>query len=299
MNLAPIALFAYNRPAHFLQTVEALQRNGLAAASPLHVFSDGPRTREAEAAVAEVRAVARTIDGFASVSVHEREHNSGLANSIIAGVTNLCDDHGRVIVVEDDLLVAPHFLEYVNEALDRYRDEQRVMQISGYMFPVDMEAETDALFLPFTTSWGWATWARAWREFDPQMRAFERLMADRRLRDEFNLEGAYDYFDLLRRQQQGQVDSWAIRWYLSVFMRRGLTLYPARSLVENIGFDGSGTHCSDADIAQAGIVADYRIQRFPERVEVYDNWRRVVAALPRRKPLSVRALLRRARQAIR
>ena len=282
MTRAPIALFAYNRPEHTRQAVEALRRNRLASSSELHVFSDGPRTPEAAPRVREVRSYLRTIDGFASVKLHEREQNFGLAASVIDGVTRLCGVAGRVIVVEDDLLVAPGFLSYMNAALDRYGDEARVMQVSGYMFPVDMGAATDSFFLPFTTSWGWATWARAWAAFDPLMRGLEALSRQRALKDAFNLGGAYDYYGMLRRQQRGEVDSWAIRWYFSVFMRNGLTLYPARTLVQNIGFDGSGTHCRAGDFGQATGLPEFDVTSFPERVELYPEWKRVLVGLPKR-----------------
>jgi len=242
MNPAPIAVFAYNRPQHLHRTVEALRQNSAASASPLHVFCDGPKFRENEAAVSQVRAFARTIEGFVSVTVHEQELNRGLAGSIIAGVTRLCEDFGRIIVVEDDLLVSPRFLDYMNRALDRYEAEPGVMQISGHMFPVRVAVSEDAFFLPFVTSWGWATWARAWRWFDADAKGYARLSADPVLRRAFNMDGAYDYFGMLAKQQRGEVDSWAIRWNLSVFLQGGLVLYPRRSLVRNLGFDGSGVH---------------------------------------------------------
>jgi hypothetical protein len=242
MTPSPIALFAYNRPLHLQRTVEALRQNSMAAASHLHVFCDGPASRESEAAVLQVRAFARTIDGFASVTVHERDTNLGLAKSIIDGVTRLCEDHGRIIVVEDDLLVSPRFLDYMNRALDRYEAEPSVMQVSGHMFPVEVAVSEDAFFLPFVTSWGWATWTRAWRWFDADAKGYARLSADPALRRAFNMDGAYDYFGMLAKQQRGEVDSWAIRWNLSVFLQGGLVLYPRRSLVRNLGFDGSGVH---------------------------------------------------------
>jgi len=280
MAPAPIALFVYNRPAHTRQAVAALRANPLAASSELHVFSDGPETA---ASVREVRAYLRTIDGFALVKIYERECNVGLAASVIDGVTRACDASGMVIVVEDDLLVSPRFLDFMNAALARYRDEAQVMQVSGYMFPVDMGASTDSFFLPFTTSWGWGTWARAWQAFDPLMGNLDALSRERRLRDAFNLHGAYDYYGMLRRQQRGEVDSWAIRWYLSVFMRNGLTLYPAKTLVRNMGFDGSGTHCGAGDFGQATGMSDFQVSSFPERVELYAQWRRVLAGLPKRR----------------
>ena len=248
---APIALFAYNRPEHLRRAVDALRRNPLATLSDLHVFSDGPRTVEDAPRVREVRAFLKSIDGFRSVTLHERDRNFGLAASVINGVTGLCETAGQIIVVEDDLRVAPGFLTYLNNALERYRAEPKVMQISAHMFPVDVPVREDAFFLPFVSSWGWATWDRAWQKFDPVAAGYAQLKADARRRRAFNMDGAYDYFSMLAAQLEGKVDSWAIRWNLSVFMNGGLVLYPKKSLVENEGFDGSGVHCRGEALDQA------------------------------------------------
>ena len=240
--LGPIALFVYNRPWHTRQTVEALQKNEFSAQSDLFIFSDAARKPEAVAAVCEVREYIKTIGGFKSVNIVERDRNLGLANSIIDGVSETCSKYGKVIVVEDDLIVSPHFLSYMNNALDLYAEEPRVMQISGHMFPIRFDGAYDAVFLPFVTSWGWATWGRAWACFDHSVKQFEVLNKDVQLRRRFNLDDAYPYFDMLVDQLNGRIDSWAIKWYVSVFFNDGLTLYPRLSLVINIGFDGSGTH---------------------------------------------------------
>ena len=242
MAYAPIALFTFKRPAHTLRTLRALDLNPEFRHSALHIFCDASRRPDEDDAVGATRQIVR---GWAHPhkTVHEAPANRGLAASIIGGVTALCADHGRVIVVEDDLVVAPVFLDFLNRALDTYADDPRVMQVSGHMFPVELDAGGhDAVFLPFTTSWGWATWQRAWASFDPDMKGYEELAADRSMRKRFDLENAYPYFAMLKKQKAGKIDSWAIRWYLSVFMREGLVLYPRRSLVSNEGFDGSGTH---------------------------------------------------------
>lgn len=220
-----------------------MQRCALANQSRLHVFSDGPRGAETEPAVREVRSFLRTVDGFASVDIHERKTNAGLAGSVIEGVTRLCREHGSVIVVEDDLVVAPGFLKFLNSALERYRTDPQVMQISAHMFPVDVPTTDDAFFLPFVSSWGWATWDRAWQKFDPQATGYAQLKNDMKLRRAFDMNGGFDYFSMLEAQLAGKIDSWAIRWNLSVFMNHGMVLYPRNSLVENTGFDGSGVHC--------------------------------------------------------
>lgn len=267
-ELAPIALFAYNRPLHTRNTLEALARNGLAAESDLFVFSDAPKRPEAAASVREVRSYLATIRGFKSVTIVERQENFGLSRSIIEGVTGLCERYGRVIVLEDDLVVSVHFLEYMNLALARYEHDAAVMQIAGYMFPVDLPLSEDALFLPFISSWGWATWRRAWVHFDPHALGYERLRADPALRWRFDLNGSYSYFKMLTAQQQGRVDSWAIRWYLSVFLRDGLALYPKKTLVNNAGFDGSGVNCAISRFDQDALEAEVRVRLLPEVIAV-------------------------------
>ncbi len=254
-DLAPIALFAYKRPAHLRRAIDSLSRNPLAAQSALVVFCDGPRDDAAREGVGAVRALARGITGFASVEVVERERNMGLAASITDGVGRLMREHGRAIVLEDDLVVAPRFLEFMNAALDRYRHDEQVMQVSGYMYPCDLPADGGSGFLPSISCWGWASWARAWRHYDPTLASWDELRADAARLREFNMDGAYDYAAMLERQRAGELDSWGVIWYLSVFAKRGLVLYPAASLVSNTGFDGSGTHADGRDDDDLGAVA--------------------------------------------
>lgn len=262
MKLSPIVLFVFNRPLHTRQTIEALQKNYLAKDSNLFIFSDAPKNPETTVKVLEVREFIRSITGFKAITIIEREHNFGLAASVIDGVSRLCNEHGRVIVLEDDLVTSPHFLEYMNTALDRYEDTRQVMQISGYMFPVDFATTTDAVFLPMTTSWGWATWQRAWQHFDSTSMGYEILKKDSNLRHQFNLGGYYNYFGMLEHQLLGKVDSWAIRWYLSVFMQNGLTLFPVKTLVENKGFDGSGTHGPTGHFVNL-LNPDFKVNIYP------------------------------------
>ncbi len=242
MSSAPIALFVFRRPEHTRRTLESLARNAEFERSALHVFCDGSRGPADDAAVNATRRLVREWP-HPHKTVHEAPVNQGLAASIIDGVTALCDAHGSVIVVEDDLVVAPVFLEFLNRALDVYADDFRVMQVSGHMFPVELPRdEVDTVLLPLTTSWGWATWKRSWDHFDPAMNGFGQLKADSALRRDFDFGNSAPYFDMLVRQKRGLIDSWAIRWYLSVFLEKGLVIYPKRSLVRNEGFDGSGTH---------------------------------------------------------
>lgn len=270
MNYAPIAFFAYKRPEHTLKSLQSLAQNPEASQSQLFIFCEGPKKPDDWGLVNQVRQVIRQRLWCKEVHIVEKETNLGCANSIIQGITEVCDRFGRVIVIEDDLILSPYFLHYMNSALDLYADEPRVMQISGHMFAVELKPETDAIFLPFTTSWGWATWQRVWKNFDPEMSGYETLRKDRKLRHQFDLNGSYPYFSMIEAQLKGEIDAWCIRWYLSIFMKQGLTLYPVRSLVHNIGFDGSGTHCGKS-LSVDNEMTQSKILSMPKSLELNYN----------------------------
>ncbi len=242
MTLAPILLFVYNRPAHTRHLIESLRRNDLAAESTLIVYADAARDTAAEADVAEVRRYLRTLEGFAQVERVERQENWGLARNVIDGVTTTLRRYGRVIVLEDDLVVAPHFLRFMNEALDLYQDEPRVGHIQACDFTGDPTLP-DTFLIKWTGSWGWATWERAWRLFEPDGSRLLRQLEERGLTRTFDFGGTYPFTRMLRRQIAGQNNSWAIRWNASLFLHGVLSLNTGRSLVRNTGFDGTGTHC--------------------------------------------------------
>jgi hypothetical protein len=241
-GLAPIILFVYNRPEHTRRTLTALAANPLAIDSDLIIYADGPKKPEHQTSVDAVRDLVRNTGGFKSVEVVERVANLGLANSIISGVSEVLAARGRVIIVEDDLVVAPDFLAFLNEGLERYENEEGVLQISGYGYPAHDESTAQSFFLPMVSCWGWATWSRAWAKFDPTMSALGELDVDPVARRRFNVDDNYDYYGMACQQRQGKIDSWGIRWQLSLFARAGLVLYPRDSRVYNSGIDASGTH---------------------------------------------------------
>lgn len=251
MTLAPIALFTYNRLEHTRRTLAALLANDLARDSELFIFSDGAKSVEGRGAVDELRAYLRTVRGFAAITIVEQPSNLGLARSIISGVTEMCARFGRVIVLEDDLVTSPSFLTYMNQALGLYADDARVASIHGYCYPAPPGALPETFFLRGADCWGWATWRRAWEHFNPDGAALLAQLEQRSLSFEFDVDGAYPYTQMLRNQIAGKLDSWAIRWHASCFLADRLTLYPGRTLVENIGQDGSGTHCDASDVFTA------------------------------------------------
>ena len=239
---APIALFVYNRPEHTLQTVTALQNNVLAKESDLIIFSDGPKNEKDTEKLIEVRKYLKTITGFKSITIKESKANQGLANSIITGVTETVSKFGQVIVLEDDLVTSKYFLKYMNEALELYKEAQDVISIHGYIYPVKTKLP-DTFFLKGADCWGWATWKRGWDLFEADGQKLLAELEQKNLTKEFDFAGSYPYTQMLKDQIAGQNNSWAIRWYASAFIADKLTLYPGRSLVKNIGFDNSGTHC--------------------------------------------------------
>jgi hypothetical protein len=243
MITAPIVLFAYARPDHTRRTLEALAANQLAAKSDLIVYADAARTDREVEAVNAVRVLIRRISGFRSVTLIERNENYGLARNIIEGVSEVLSQHDCIIVLEDDMLTSPFFLDYMNEALDRFANDERVVSIHGYVFPVSGPLP-EAFFLIGADCWGWATWRRGWACFNPDGSALLRELQQRKLERAFDYEGNYPYTQMLEDQIAGKNDSWAIRWYASAFLEERLTLYPGRSLVHNIGNDATGTHCA-------------------------------------------------------
>lgn len=250
-NLAPIVLFVYNRPDHTIQTIEALKKNELAYDSELFIYSDGMKNHDDSLKVNQVRAYIKNIDGFKNVSVYEREKNWGLANSIIDGVTNVINNYGKIIVLEDDIVTSKNFIKFMNNALDFYKDEENVYSITGYSYTDDIVemSETDSTyFLKLISSWSWGTWASKWEIFHRDKKELERIANGNDIqKKQFNYDNSMNFVDMVKYQLAGKIDSWAIYWYVSVYNRNGLTLYPQKKLIKNIGFDGSGTHCGITD----------------------------------------------------
>jgi Glycosyl transferase family 2 len=263
-NLAPIALFVYNRPQHTERTLKFLQQNELAADSRLYIFSDGAKSKVDEDKVNEVRNFIKTIDGFKSIKIIESETNKGLANSVIEGVSYLNQAYGQVIVFEDDLISSPHTLTYFNEALNRYRHEPKVMHIGAYMYVLNHENLPQSFFYRAATSWGWATWERAWQHFEPNIDNLIQQF-DPTKKQAFSIDNTMNFWKQMQDFKHGKNNSWAIRWYASIFLNGGLTLNPSQSLVNNIGHDGTGIHSGINDIYNV-VINPKPITEFPKTI---------------------------------
>jgi len=257
IKIAPIALFAYNRPWHVAQTIESLKKNELCDLSDLIIFSDGAKDQTSSKKVEEVRRYLKDISGFRSVKVIEREFNFGLGPSIISGVTQVVNEYGRVIVMEDDLVTSNYFLRYMNDALECYENDNEVISIHGYCYPITGLPET--FFLRGADCLGWATWKRGWVHFEGNGSELLRKLEQEKLISRFDLFGAYNFSQMLRDQISGKNSSWAVRWYGSALIKNKLTLYPGQSLVFHIGSDGSGTNCPSSDVLDV-ILCDRAIK---------------------------------------
>lgn len=286
---APIALFAYNRPSHLQRTLASLRRNTRAAESILYLFSDGSRTRDDKEKVTAVRSILRSVTGFAHIERVEHEHNRGLATSIITGVSMVLSRHGKVIVLEDDLEVAPRFLDYINEALSFYQENQRIFSISGYTPPLRFPPDysSDIFFLPRCSSWGWATWRNRWERVDWEVRDRD-LIADRAIRDGFDRAGS-DLSDMLERWLAGAVDSWAIRFNWAHFRHNALSVFPVVSQVRSFGCDGSGRHVGSTHRYDVSLDRGERLLTFEMDIRVDE---RILAEVQRFFGQSIRRRLK-------
>ena len=236
-----MVIFGYRRADHLEKVLRALAAEDLAKTTLCILCLDGPKTPGEQRQIDRVRNVARADWGFGEIQIRAAKANQGLVRSITSGVTDVCREHGQAIVLEDDIVPRKGFLDFMNEALEKYRDTPRVMQVSGYAYPVSAEPPRHS-FLPLTSCWGWATWQRAWQQYgwNPDLGRADLNNPDFLRR--FDLQGAYPYSRLLRDVLEGKSDSWGVIWYWNVFRSGGLTLFPAQSLVDNIGWDGTGEH---------------------------------------------------------
>jgi hypothetical protein len=249
-NFAPIVLFTYNRPHHLQKTLEALKQNELAPSSILHIYSDGPKEDKQEdnrKRISEVRELIRKEQWCGEVRIIEYEANKGLAASIKTGVNEVIQRYGRVIVLEDDLVTSPFFLNYMNEALDFYENRKAVFSISGYCLPpnklrIPLDYPYDVFVSLRNSSWGWATWTDRWNQIDWNINAYESIHSDPNIKEAFN-RGGDDVFGLLESLKTGKLDIWSIQFTLAHFVNHAVSIVPVQSFIDNIGLDGSGENC--------------------------------------------------------
>jgi hypothetical protein len=243
---APIVVFVYKRPEHTQQTIEYLKKNDKAQESDLYIFSEFQKNESFAKDVKAVRDYIKTIGGFKSVTIIERPHFYGLANSVIDGVTSVFEKHDRVIVLEDDIVTSSVFLDYMNEALDKYEHTSNIFSVTGFCYPPNLmtiyeEYDKDVFLLPRASSWGWGTWKDRWLKNDWDVKDYQEFYNSQELQKKYDLTGG-DKSRMLIKQQTGIVDSWAIRWDYTHYKNNAFGVFPKKSLINNIGLDNSGSH---------------------------------------------------------
>lgn len=269
LNCAPIVFFAFNRPDHTLRSLQALQRNPLAARSVLYIYADGPRPDETDEGLERIREVRRIIASeqwCGRVVLRPRDKNVGLIVGLPSGISEVLEEHDRVIVIEDDVVVSPGFLEYMNTALDLYADDERVMHVSGYLSPIDIPDDypETTFFYNHTTCWGWGTWRRAWQYFTRDGARLMREIDVSGRKKYVNLDNSYEYYWSMRYLDEGRYQDWNVYWHVAVTLRGGHCLHPVRSLTVNTGFDGSGVHCQeDVDYRAPAVAEHLPIRKIP------------------------------------
>lgn len=242
MELAPIVLFVYNRPEHTKKTLEALSKNLLSKDSVLYIYSDGmPENASDELVnrINKVKALLEQVDWAKELIIINRKKNLGLAQSIISGVTEVINIHKKVIVLEDDLVTSPYFLKFMNDALNYYKDEEKIWHISGWNYPIKLNYREDVFFWKIMNCWGWATWFDRWICFEKDSSKLIKTFTNQDIR-KFNLDGIINVWSQVLENNNKIIDTWAVFWYATIFKNHGLCLNPTLSFVDNIGNDGSG-----------------------------------------------------------
>lgn len=289
-DIAPIAYFAFNRPAHALQSLQALKQNTLAEESEIYIFCDGPRHNETQDGlekINETRAVTQSEQWGKNVHFEFRKKNLGLFQSIPQGITQVVQKHGKVIVVEDDIVVSPGFLSYMNDALKMYENEEEVMHVSGYCpfteLPIPYKEST--FFYNHTYCWGWGTWKRAWDHFASDGYALMKKVQAKGIVSYVNLDQTFEFYWGLKYIHERKFQDWNYNWHVSVALRNGLCLQPVKSLTSNIGFDGSGTNCTAVETQGAAkMTGSLPITRIPLKED------RRIRKLLHKRPLKTKTL---------
>lgn len=252
-NLAPIVLFVYNRLDHTKKTIDALSKNELANETDLYVYSDAPANITKVESVLKVREYLKTIKGFKSIKIIEREYNYGIERSVATAVTEVVNKYGKIIVVEDDIVTSKYFIKFMNTSLDFYKDNDKVSVISGYnhpnsLLPIPKDYQNDVYFFQRNCSSGWGTWSSVINKVKWDYSLEDDILSDRIIRKKI-IGCGEDIIDMIKDQlQKNNSLSWDVCVTIHQCINNLYTLYPCFSYVNNIGFDNSGLHSPSTDI---------------------------------------------------
>ena len=244
----PVAFFIFRRPSTTERVFEAIRQ---AKPPKLLVVADGPRPDkpgEAEQCAA-ARAVIDRVDWDCEVLTNYSEVNLGCRNRVASGIDWVFQTVEEAIILEDDCLPDASFFPYCEELLDRYRDDKRVMMITGTNILGDWKsAQQSYHFAYYTSCWGWASWRRAWNYYDVDMQRWTDPEIQQRIQDVLVSEKHYQNFKLhFDYVISGANKAWDFQWSFACLSQSGLTITPATNLVSNIGYTGEATHTTESD----------------------------------------------------
>lgn len=266
MSYAPIVLFCYNRAEHTLETLRALKNSLLSDQSDLYIFADGPKdgcSVENLDKIQRTREILTQDQWCGKVTIYEGETNKGLAANIIDGVTNIVNKYGSVIVLEDDIVVGKYFLTFMNDGLTKYKDDSKIMHLTGFRPEIPTKNQDGCFLYPNMDCWGWATWADRWQFFEKNTDELLDIFSKRMIY-KFNMNGAEPgNWAQVVANKEGRLNTWAIFWAASIFLKGGLCIAPCRSVCKNIGFDDSGVHCGANPAEEIHGDIDHKVTVWP------------------------------------
>ena len=238
--LAPIIIFAFNRPEALKRLKKSLASDYLYEESEKFVFIDGPRNENDQNKINAVVEIAKTITSNVTVSTV----NKGLGTSIITGVSSVLQKYEKAIILEDDLICTPNFLSYMNQALNVYEKDDRIISVCGYGLKIKRPKNYvgDVYLSGRSSSWGWATWKDRWEQIDWDIKDWKEFSSDSLKIKAFNRNGS-DMFSMLKDYMEGKNKSWAIRFCYNQFKLGKYSVCPFLSKVNNEGFGEEATNC--------------------------------------------------------
>ncbi len=248
MKHAPIICFGFERPLHLERMLKTLEENIEARESHLFICIDGAKSTTNKELHSQTLKTAKEPYNFKKITIIERQKNLGLRNNIVQTITEVMTQYDKVIILEDDLIIGTNFLNYMNNALNKYEENNKVWHINGYSYP-QVNNSKKSSFSNYISPWGWGTWKNRWDIFINGNYFNENFISklSEDTINEFNVDGHYDWENIIKKTMLGSVNSWAAFWYQAIFLNEGLTLFPNKSHTQNGGFDGTGEHCSDVN----------------------------------------------------
>jgi GR25 family glycosyltransferase involved in LPS biosynthesis len=241
-NLSPVVLFTYNRPEHTSRVLQALKKNKLAKHSLLYIYQDGLKTNpspDEKKAWIKVNRLLYSVKGFKDVKLRVSNKNQGCGKSITKGITEVLEENQTIIVLEDDILVSPTFLNYMNQALIKFSSVDSVGSINAYSYNFKKKLP-EFFFLKGVNPYGWATWKEYWKMFNNDSKILLKELKDKKLIRDWDYGGTLEMLEAtVSSSFEG---AWDVKWYTSLYLKDKLGLFPSHSFSRNIGFDSTATH---------------------------------------------------------